>query len=637
MAVPMTSAQTSASSETDPITFAIFRHALTAIGQEMTVALEHAARSPFIALQRDHSCSIYDHQARLLNLEDALPVHSVGGNLNILEIMRLFPDDINEGDCFLVNHPFYGTTHLGDLTVLLPVFAEGQHVFWSVVRAHQQNVGQAWPGFTATNIWQEGIKVPPVKIFDRGRERHDVIRFYLENVRLPDWLHGDLLAMIGSARVAERRLLELTSRFGVDSIREHIEALIDYADRRTAAEIVSMPDGVYVGEGWADSDGTGSFHIYVRATVTIAGDMVSIDFTGSSPQVDGSINSSLGAMRANAAMGVLSCIDPTIPHNEGCLRHLNITAPLGSVTNAAWPACTASCTVLIGDVISEAVWKAMAQAVPDRVPGGWGRWNVSNTGNAGDDVRFGTSRPYMSSVMAGGSAGGASKGFDGWPLTQTACSLGAMKAESIEMRELLFPNLVEKAEFAIDSAGAGTWIGGYGIELRLRPMLTPMRCTVGGDGHLNPPYGAWGGSPGAGGGAFVENADGSRTFYVGKGMYAIVHPDQIWSTFSTGGGGYGSPLNRDPELVREGVRGELISRDAARKIFGVILDEHDAIDYEATAGQREHLRPAEHVQPYQPAVAGAGRWLESMKTGRDTVIHEQRPSYLNKEISIHVR
>jgi N-methylhydantoinase B len=622
----------------DPITFAIVRHALTAIGREMTAALERSARSPFIALQRDHSCSVYDGAGRLLNLEDALPVHSVGGNLNIFEIMRLFEGDINDGDCFLVNHPFYGTTHVGDLTAIVPVFDGDERLFWAVARAHQQNTGDGYPGLTATNIYQEGIKVPPVKIVDRGTERHDVIRFYLENVRLPDWLHGDLLAMIGSARVAEKRLKELTARFGRDEILRQIEAIMDYADRRTAAEIASMPDGSWVGEGWADSDGTGNFNIYVRATVTIAGDQVFIDFSGSSEQVDGAINSSYGSMLANAAMGVLSCIDPSIPHNDGCLRHLHITAPEGSIANATWPAATAWCTVLIGDVLSEAVWKAMLQAVPDRAPAGWGRWNSSNASTAGADVRFDRPRPYMSSVMAGGSAGGATKGHDGWPLMQTACSLGAMKAESIEMRELLFPNLVETAEFETDSAGQGQWVGGYGITLKLRPVGTAMRVTGGGDGHLNPPYGAWGGSPGLGGGAWVEHPDGTRTFYVGKGMAVIVQPDELWCTLSTGGGGWGIPLDRDPELVRDGVRGDKISLRSAREDFGVVLDRDTLeIDIAATEELRTILRASRPIEPYSPTTSGAGDWVEQQLTERDSVRRETVPSYLNKEIAIEVR
>jgi N-methylhydantoinase B len=623
----------------DPVTFAIVRHALNSAGKEMTVALERSARSPFIALQRDHSCSIYDNQQRLLNLEDALPVHSVGGSLMLQAIRDMFGDDINEGDCFLCNHPFYGVTHLGDLTVALPVFYEGEHLFWAITRAHQQNVGQAWFGLTPTSIWQEGIKVPPVKIADRGKTRQDVIQFYLENVRLPDWLEGDLLAMIGSVHVARKRLQSLAAQFGIPGLRRNIEQLIGYASRRTVAEIRDMPEGIYVGEAWADSDGTGARNIKVRATVTIEDEHVTIDLSGSDPQVDGAINSSLAAMQANAAMAVLSCIDPSIPHNEGCLQHLTITAPKGTVVNAEWPYATASCTVLVGDVISDAVWRAMVQAVPDRAPAGWGRWQISNTNASGDDRRFGGAKPYMSSVMAGGSAGGATKGYDGWPLTQTACSLGAMKAESIEMRELLFPHFVEKAEFAQNSGGAGTWVGGYGIDLRIRPVGGPMRVNAGGDGHRNPPFGAWGGHPGSGGGGFIEDTEtGRRVFYDGKGMAPIVQPNQLWCTESTGGGGFGSPLDRDPSRVLAEYRGEYITADVVHEVYGVVLSEDSKrVDEAATNELRARMRRQESINPYSPDSPGAGNWIERNMREGDALEREVQPEILRSGLSIFVR
>ena len=452
----------------DPVTFSVLLHAIGEASSEMTTVLQHGARSTIISIARDHSASIYTAEAEMLYQNDALPIHTIGGALNIEAIKREFEDDINDGDVFMINDPYMGTTHNSDLTVVMPVFFEGAHLFWTSVRAHQNNTGEASFGYASTNVWQDGIQIPPVRIFERGREIRSTIRFYLRNVRLPEWLEADLRAMVGAVRAGADRLQDMTRTHGVDVVVPTLAEMIAYAERRTAAEIRALPDGVYEGESWIDSDGQGTHNIRIACTVTIDDDTIHVDYTGSDPQAGGHCNATVATMQACGSIPVLTIIDPTIPRNEGCTRHIRVTAPEGSVANACWPASTWWGTVNPGDILIEAAWKALAQAAPERVPAGWGR--CQQRLSMGDDNRVTPSVPFAASIFVAASGGGACNGADGWPLTQCVCCLGGMQTESVEMVELLQPLFVEYNEFLADSAGAGTWIGGHGIETSVRPI-----------------------------------------------------------------------------------------------------------------------------------------------------------------------
>ena len=369
----------------DPVTFSVLLHAIGEASSEMTTVLQHGARSTIISIARDHSASIYTAEAQMLYQNDALPIHTIGGGLNIEAIKQEFGDDIDDGDIFMINDPYLGTTHNSDLTVIMPVFVDGEHLFWTAVRAHQNNTGEASFGYASTSVWQDGIQIPPVRIFERGREIRSTIRFYLRNVRLPDWLEADLRAMVGAVRAGAGRLQEMTETHGIDVVVPTLAEMINYAERRTAAEIRALPDGVYHGEGWIDSDGQGTHNIRIACTVTIDDDTIHIDFSGSDPQAGGHCNATVATMEACGSIPVLTIIDPTIPRNEGCTRRIRVTAPEGSVANARWPASTWWGTVNPGDILIEAAWKALAQAAPDSVPAGCAA--CFRTNGAGSAVR----------------------------------------------------------------------------------------------------------------------------------------------------------------------------------------------------------------------------------------------------------
>ena len=620
----------------DATTFSVLLHAIGQASDEMTRVLQRGARSTIISIARDHSASIYSAEPRMLYQNDALPIHTVGGVLNIEAIKEEFGEDLHDGDIFMVNDPYRGGTHNSDLTVIMPVFHEGRHLFWTSIRAHQNNTGEASFGHASTSVWQDGIQIPPVRIFERGREVRSIIRFYLRNVRLPEWLEADLRAMVGSVRTGTRRIRETVAAHGADTVLATVEEMIEYADRRTAAEIRALPDGVYHGETWIDSDGQGTHNIRIACTVTIDDDMAYVDYSDSDPEVGGHCNASLASLQACGAIPVLTTIDPTIPRNEGCMRHIVVTAKEGTVALGRWPASTWWSTTNPGDELIEAAWKALAQAVPDRVPAGWGR--IQQRLSMGDDYRSDPPTPFAASIFVAGSGGGGSRGYDGWPLTQCVCALGGLQSESVEMVELLQPLFVESNQFLIDSAGAGEWIGGHGCETVVLPYGGLLYMKFEYEGTLNPPFGLFGGLPGNGGCKYKETPDGKRHFYMAHPAPDAFREGERYVCVSSGGGGYGSALKRPAEAVRDLVRNEYFSLRAARERFGVVIDPDTLeVDEAETRALRARMEEEAVEVLWLPATPGAGEFWKTRFREGDRLVTEEKPVALELGLSPEAR
>lgn len=597
-------------SEYDPITFSVILSRFNNIANEMTLTLEYTAWTSILALARDYSCAIYDAVPRQIAMFDALPVHTTSLHLVLSEIAETFEGRIHEGDVFLCNHPFRRNTHVGDVVTAQPVFFEGEHVFWSVTKGHQLDIGAAAPtsvSASARHVFQEGIHIPPVRIYERGEAREDVIDFYLSNVRFPDLLRGDLLAQLGSIGKGNARLIELCQEYGIEQVKLYVDAIIDYADRRMAEEIRAMPDGVYEAETWVDSDGVSTVDIPIKVKVEIDGDMIRIDYTGSGPQTPSGINGTYATSQAAPAVPFLFYIAPDIPHNHGCFKHIEMYSPEGTICNARYPASTALATVVPSDAMQDAVNKAMAQALPERVLGGGPR--AGNTPNfTGVDARSGKEWGAMIFNNAGG--GGAGRGSDGWPLISTQAAAGGLKSLEIEQMELLYPLLIEQMDVEPDSMGMGEWIGGPGVRLSVTPTHGDVECATHGDGFRNPPHGVLGATAGAGGGQYIERAEGGpRSFVSSTGYFELKTGERLVGV-SSGGGGYGRAVDRDAEQVRRDVRDGFITHEAAAEIFGVVVSDafDPVIDVDATALKRAELRKVETpvVVPLEP---GASTWL----------------------------
>jgi len=317
----------------------------------MSITFERSAWSSILSEARDFSCAVYDANLppNALCVFDGLPIHVNAQPIAIAEVSKFFgQEEIYDGDIIMVNSVYYGTTHCGDLVVACPVFYEGEHLFWTVATGHQMDIGSPNPtsvAIQATDVWSEGFQISPIKLEEKGKLRKDVLQLYLENLRYREFLHGDLMSQVGSVKTGKKRLLELLGRWGANTLKQFAREITAYADRRTREEIAKWPDGTYAAESWVDSDGTGLKNIAIKCQLKISNSDISIDFTGSDPQVRGSTNASWATCQNAASIPILACLDPDIPHNQGCLRHVNVFAPKGTVTNVEWPGCASEVSI----------------------------------------------------------------------------------------------------------------------------------------------------------------------------------------------------------------------------------------------------------------------------------------------------
>ncbi|MGH2944753.1 MAG: hydantoinase B/oxoprolinase family protein [Solirubrobacteraceae bacterium] len=611
------------SADYDPITFSVMLSRFHNIANEMTLTLEYTAWTSILALARDYSCAIYDAVPRQICMFDALPIHTTSMHLVLAEIHEAFEGDLHEGDIYMCNAPYRKNTHVGDVVTAEPVFAEGRHLFWSVTKGHQLDIGAFVPSSVAPpakDVWHEGLHIPPLKIYDRGRPREDVIDLYLSNLRYRDLLRGDLLAQLGSIGKGRARLVELVEEYGAAEVMRYVDAIIDYADRRMAEEIRQIPDGRYESEAWVDSDGTTNVNIPVNVAVTVDDDQVKVDYTGSGSQSPSGLNGTFATSQGAPAIPFMYYIDPDVPHNHGCFKHIDAYSPEGTICNARYPASTSCATIVPTDTMHDVVNKAMAQAIPDKVVAGGAR--AANMPNfAGIDER--TGEPWAAMFFNNGGGAGACKGADGWPILATLAAMGGLKSLVIEQLELLYPLLALHMEVEPDSMGLGQWAGGPGIRFAVRPTAGPCDVITFGDGQLNPPHGVLGGTMGIGGGQYVENETTGRRRYVSSTGYYRVHMDEVRVGVSTGGGGYGNPIDRDAERVRRDVRDGLVTRATAEAVYGVVVsDDWDPVlDEAATAARRIELAKVQRplVEPMEP---GASKWLEqNMREGDEYLLN----------------
>ena len=610
----------------DPVTFSVVLSKFRAIVAEMTLVIEKSTRSPILALARDFSCVIYDAKARQVCMLDPIPIHTAMAHLIVESFEDRFAGQIHDGDIYMSNYAHRGNTHIGDLTTAAPVFIDGELTFWVVSRGHQMDCGAYVPTslpIWAEDVWQEGMQVPPVRLYDRHTKSEDVWTLYLANVRFPELLEGDLLAQAGSCTTGRRRLEELCKEYSRDRILEIVDEIIDYSDSRAEEDFRAMPDGEYEGVSWIDSDATEREHIEIRAKVTIEDDRATVDYTGG-PQGRAGVNGTRATAEGSGAIPLLLAISPDIPRNHGVSEHIQVNVPKGTICNANYPAATATATTVPADAMQEAVNRALIQAIPEQVQAG--------TARTGGQFQFGgidpeTREPWTCIFLNGAGGGGATAFSDGWPLLAGLAPLGGQKVMSTEQTELLHPGvLVERLEIEPESMGFGRNNGGPGIRSVVRHTQDSLLVHTWGDGFTNPPHGVLAGTPGAGGGYYVEHADGRRTFYP-VCTQAFVAPGEKWVAVSSGGGGYGHPYDRPEDTVRRDVRDRLYSRETAEQVFGVVLSDDGQFTIDLDATRRLRTDRPTLVPAYTPTEPNSGRWQqENMRPGDDSVKPgERRP------------
>ncbi|MCK1666322.1 hydantoinase B/oxoprolinase family protein [Bradyrhizobium sp. 153] len=533
----------------DPITRSVVQHRLSSIVAEMGEAMLRTSYSQVLNSSRDFSLAICDVQSRLIAQADHIPVH-VGALPWATRVVEERFKDVARGDVILMNDPYHGGSHLPDLTAFVPVFDGGRRLFWSIVRAHQSDIGGATHGAynpAATEIWQEGLRIPPIKLYEAGRLREDILDMLALNVRNAHDFRGDLAAMIGAAHMGERRMGRLFAEFGAPMVEAAIESILDAAEQQTRAVVSSWKDGVFYGEAFLDDDGHGRDDIRIAAKVTKSGSQIEVDLSASDPQSTSFVNSSHANMHAAVVMAFAYLIDADIPKNDGALRPLNVVAKQGTIVWADPGRPVTLCTSHPSNEIVEAVIKALSGSCPDRTMAGWSR--RFRIAVQGEDPRSG--RSFIWHMFQARPGGGASSRGDGWSSIGEWHTVGGLKFGSIEVAEVRFPLHFRRHEFRPDSGGDGQFRGGLGVDLDLVfETEKPALGNTAGDGARHGACGMLGGKDGAPHHYRLVSAGRPPRVLRTKEVGIEIHPGDCLEVRSSGGGGWG-PRERRTQQARQ--------------------------------------------------------------------------------------
>ena len=541
---------------TDPITIAVLQNRLNAIAEEMGEAMLRTAYSQILNSSRDFSIALIDAKCRLVAQADHIPVHVGAMPWAAKALAARFPDP-SPGDVYLLNDPYRGGSHLPDLTVFVPVFAGDALLFWSSIRAHHSDIGGATHGAynpAATEIWHEGLRLPPMRLTENGVLREDLLEMLALNVRHPRDFRGDLAAQIGAARLGEQRLSTVIQEFGAGTLLTSVDAMLDAAERYARQIVSEWADGDYRGEAVLDDDGFGKTDIVIRAHVIKQGSSVTIDLTESDPQVTGFVNSSHANTQSAVAMAFAFLLDPDIAKNEGAFRPLEVKLKEGTIVWAREGAPVTMCTSHCSNEIIEAIIVALAQACPQRAMGGWGR--RLRIALNGTDPR--TGRRFIWHMFQARPGGGGSAAGDGYSTIGEWHSAGGIKFGSVEVAETRFPLVFETHEYRPGSAGQGRYRGGYGGDMRLRVEAEGnTHANTAGEGIVHGARGIGGGQDGAPHDYTLLAPNTTPRKLKSKEINVPVPSGSVIHVLSGGGGGWGDPALRDPHAQCADVAQEL--------------------------------------------------------------------------------
>lgn len=567
--------------QVDPITMQVIRYALEQIADEMGKTIVRTARSTIIKEIEDVSCAVFDAEGHTVAQAHHAPMLLTGFEITMQNVVRRFPPEaLEDGDIIISNDPYQGGQHVMDLQTFAPVFHDGALVGWVATIAHHQDMGGAAPGGVAggmTEVYAEGLRLPMVKLYKGGQENADVWKIFGANIRVPDKTFGDVRAQASSNFVGVRRMKEVFQKYGADTVRAAMRALLDYSERRMRLALAAMPDGDYTGYDFIDDDGRGSDPIRIQVTIKKRGDSAVVDFTGTSKQVPGNTNCPLATCHAAVYYAMIAVADPDIPPNSGCYFPVKIEAEEGLVVNPKSPAAVASRTNCSQKIV-EAMMRAFADAFPERVMAG-SHGQITTCAFSGFDA---SGRRWVYTDIQGGGAGArptkdARDGQDS--------HLARFLNTPIEAAELEYPLMIERYEFVTDTGGAGKFRGGLGLRRDIRLLQGNVTFARYSDRHKIAPFGLFGGTEG-GKGAIWRNLDGAAERMNSKGLDYLSQGDCI-TLIMPGGGGYGNPTERDPAALIQDVRGGKVSLEAARDIYKTAIDPQTwTVDEAKTAALR---------------------------------------------------
>ncbi|MFQ5665977.1 MAG: hydantoinase B/oxoprolinase family protein [Candidatus Binatia bacterium] len=599
-ASPARSRRRRVSAAVDPVTAEIIRGAMETIAYEMATHVSLTATTPILNQSNERNATILDARGCLAALSVGIPQFMLSSTLPVRFALDFFGHaGLFDGDVLVANDPYHGGGHLPDYNIFAPVFYKDEMVLIASIQCHHADTGGAMPGgynVDARDIWAEGVRFPAVKIFEKGVERKDVTYFMKVNNRTPTFV-GDLRAQIGAAQLGARRLKEVIARYGVAAVRSAAQFMIDYAASRFREEVATWRPGVYESDVYVDHDPKGNKDIHIHCKVTIKGSRLTVDFTGSDTRDNLQAYSTFGNTRGYVVAQIASMMDPSIPKNEGFFNSIDLIVPQGCCLNPPPEKSVAAGTHHPGTEVGEATAKALEQVIPKRCCPQIYKMGMPT-------VIFGTNprtgQLFIDhSVDTFGAYCGAVYGQDGWGAMNV--SFGNLIRATAEINESIFPVRHLSRDYAIDTGGPGKWRGCPGTRY-VKELLAPSQVYTYVVGMKYPMPGIAGGKPGAPNqlklrcGSPHEHVVDSTAFYVEH------QPGERYEYRYGGGGGWGDPLERDPQKVLDDVLDEYVSAEAARRDYGVVLTGSVAaldlaIDWQATQALRKQLRTPTAERP----------------------------------------
>lgn len=555
----------------DKILASVFQRRFKSITEEMSIVLTKTTRSPILCEAKDFVTGLYDGRGKMLEQTENLPILSFSLGPVCEYIVNSFGDEIFEGDVIFHNDVFSMGNQNNDVAVYKPIFHGGRLLAWAAAKGHQADIGGAVPGGynpRATEVWQEALRIPPVKVYEKGRLRKDVWDLIFANIRY-DIVEADMRAQIGSCVVGEREILKLVNKYGLDVFDAHKEFLFDSTEKMMKAEIRTIPNGIYKGESTVYYDGkTPGSKYTIRVKITVEDEEITFDYSETDPQTDGFVNGTYTSSASATLLTFLQMVNPDIPHNDGMVRPVKILIPEGTILNARYPAATTFGNHLCPPN-ADAIIRALAPAIPERVTAGWNQLLCYLT--SGYDTRKKDNYVDIGFMgLKGGS--GATAGVDGYDHIGMIDASGGVLDQDYEMFEQQTPHLLQHHEFWPDSAGAGQWRGGLGVETRFRIGGEKTKVVTFGDGDVEPAFGLFGGKNSTLNTIELRYEDRQVYKTTSKDLIEDVPEGTILFQQAGGGGGYGDPFKRNPLLVAREVRDGILSLAKAREDYGVIID-----------------------------------------------------------------
>jgi N-methylhydantoinase B len=582
----------------DSLDLAIFSRRIEGVARKMQNTLLRSARSGVINTGRDFSCCVLTATSELVSVAESLPIHVMAGPDLMAESMKALHPDLTPGDAFLHNSPYHGCSHAADLSVLVPVFDEtDRHRFTVLTKAHQADIGNSIPTTyhaAARDVYEEGALIFPATRVQRNyRDIADIIRLCEMRIRVPEQWRGDYLASLGAARVGERELAALASEIGWDRLDELVRSWFDYSETMMNLAIADMPGGAATGRTMHDPfPGTPPDGIPINATVEVRPDngRITIDLRDNIDCLPNGLNLSEACARTAAMVGTFNSLGLSVPTNAGSFRRLTVMLRENCVVGI--PRHPTSCSVAtqnVADRLTNAVHLAFAQ-----LGDGYGMAEVGGVQTAAQAVISGRdrvrgNRAFVDQLILGDTLGAGGPKADGWLAMITTGTAGMSFYDSIEVDEIRHPILVRQRRLVPDSEGPGRHRGALASLVEFGPRGTQLEVLYQSDGTAHPPQGACGGGAGAGARNFVTRKDGRVEPADGWAMVTLSEGESVTGV-SPGGGGYGSPLDRDPALVAADVVAGYVSRNRARDVYGVEIDAAGQIDATATARLRAPTR-----------------------------------------------